>query len=346
MTPPMQLGALQQDVAIDIPAIMELILGLQRPDGAIPWSVNDKADPWDHVESAMGLTIGGAHKAARHAFEWLIKEQLPDGSWYAAYTDGKVTDRTRETNHAAYIAAGVYHYYMVTGDIAFLRHIWPTVERAIDFVLGYQTPTGEIYWAVSPDGAVDAMALITGCSSICFSLKCALAVARLLDQDRPAWRKALILLTSCLQNKPHRFNTTKARFSMDWFYPVLSGVVTGASAKQRIDAFWKKFVVQDMGVRCVSDRPWVTIAESCELVLALTAMGNPGKAAIIFRWICDRTFDDSSYWCGFTFPDMVIWPEEKISWTNAVVLMAADALYNLTPGASLFNHEFWNRMEL
>jgi hypothetical protein len=38
----------------------------------------------------------------------------------------------------------------------------------------------------------------------------------------------------------------------------------------------------------------------------------------------------------------VIWPGEKISWTNAVVLMAADALYSLTPASKLFNHNAWD----
>jgi hypothetical protein len=40
---------------------------------------------------------------------------------------------------------------------------------------------------------------------------------------------------------------------------------------------------------------------------------------------------------------MVIWPEEKITWTNAVVLMAADALYHLTPAAGLFSHHAWGQ---
>jgi hypothetical protein len=38
---------------------------------------------------------------------------------------------------------------------------------------------------------------------------------------------------------------------------------------------------------------------------------------------------------------MIIWPEGKITWTNAVLLMAADALYNLTPAGRLFSHKFW-----
>jgi hypothetical protein len=38
---------------------------------------------------------------------------------------------------------------------------------------------------------------------------------------------------------------------------------------------------------------------------------------------------------------MVRWPEEKISWTNAAVLLAADALFNLTPASHLFSHVHW-----
>ncbi len=112
-----------------------------------------------------------------------------------------------------------------------------------------------------------------------------------------------------------------------------------------MDKNWKKFVVEGLGVRCVSDNPWVTIAESSEFVLALSAMGNDNLAKIVFSWIQDRCFDDGSYWCGFTFPDMIVWPEEKITWTNAVVLMAADALYNLTPAGQIFNYEFWKTFE-
>lgn len=347
MTPRLLIGAEeQQEVAVALPALVELILAAQRPDGAIPWWPGHKADPWDHVESAMGLTIGGAYAQARRAYEWLQANQLSDGSWYAAYVDGQITDRTRETNHAAYIAAGLYHYLLVTGDLAFVRRLWPTVVRAMDFVLRHQTPSGEILWAVSPQGRVDPMALLTGCSSIFFSLKCALALARVLNEAKPRWRTALDDLHECLRNKPHCFNTTKARFSMDWFYPVLSGAVTGQAAQARIEQHWKKFIVQNMGARCVSDRPWVTIAETCELIIALAAMGNQQQAAILFRWICDHTFDDGTFWCGFTVPDMVVWPEEKHTWTNAVVLMAADILYGLTPASGMFSHAYWHQLDI
>jgi hypothetical protein len=335
-----------QELSVQAPALIDLIARTQLPDGRIPWSPGEKTDPWDHVEAAMGLTIGGLHVKARNAYAWLKAAQLDDGSWYAAYGKDAVLDRTRETNHAAYICVGLYHYYMVTGDSDFVAHMWPVVQAAITFVLGLQTPGGEIHWALNPEGQSDAMALLTGCSSICFSLKCAIALGRLLGREQPGWSVALNRLQNCIKNKPQHFNMTKSRFSMDWFYPILCGAVCGPAAQVRIEKYWKKFIIHNMGVRCVSDQPWVTIAESCELVIALSAMGNNLLARIVFSWICDHTFDDHTFWCGFTFPDMVLWPEEKITWTNAVVLMAADALYDLTPAGKMFNHTYWKELDI
>jgi hypothetical protein len=332
--------------AIDVAAIVDRIARTQLASGAIPWSEGDKTDPWDHVESAMGLAVGGRMAAARRAFGWLRETQLPDGSWYAGYLVEGPGDRTRETNMAAYLAVGLWHHYLISGDLKLLERMWPTLRRAIDFALSLQTEEGEIYWAISPGGKVDKMALLTGCSSIYMSLKCALVLARLLDRWPAHWPIGLERLGAALRHKPHRFNMTKARFAMDWFYPILCGAVRGEAAQKRIDRGWKRFVVEGLGVRCVSDQPWVTIAESSELVLALAAMGNKDLARIVFGWLSDHTYADGSFWCGFTFPDMVIWPEEKIAWTNAVVLLAADALYGLTPAADLFNHRFWEEMDM
>ena len=173
------------------------------------------------------------------------------------------------------------------------------------------------------------------------SMKCALAIAGELGEDKPEWRESKAALGHVIRHKPHRFNMAKSRFSMDWFYPVLAGALTGAEARRRIEKSWEKFIVKGQGVLCVSDQPWVTLAETSELVLALSAIGNFELAHIVFDWIQDRTFEDGTCWCGYTFPDMVIWPEEKVTWTNAVVLMAADALYNLTPAGRLFYHSSW-----
>jgi hypothetical protein len=332
----------RQDLSVDIEALAGLILENQRKSGEIPWCHGQKTDPWDHVESAIGLTIGGHYAAARRAYDWMRRTQLDDGSWYASYQGGRPEDRTRDANLSAYIAVGVYHYYLVTGDMVLVASLWPTVRRAIDFALGLQTAEGPIHWAISPEGRVDSMALLTGSSSVYMSLKCALRLATLLGHDQPDWVPPFRRLESALRHKRHLFNMTKSRFSMDWFYPILTGALTGEDARKRVDKYWKKFVVEGQGVRCVYDEPWVTIAETCELVLALVAMGNEELARIVFSWIGTKRFNDDTFWCGYTFPDMVIWPEDKITWTNAVALMALDALYHLTPASQMFNHAAWD----
>ena len=71
---------------------------------------------------------------------------------------------------------------------------------------------------------------------------------------------------------------------MDWYYPVLSGVLTDDDARARLDERWDTFVMEGLGVRCVSDRPWVTAAETCECVMAYDAAGEQGKALALFDW--------------------------------------------------------------
>ena len=60
---------------------VEFILKTQQPGGEIPWFPGGHSDPWDHVEAAMGLSIGGEHDAAVRAYRWLAQTQLDDGSY-------------------------------------------------------------------------------------------------------------------------------------------------------------------------------------------------------------------------------------------------------------------------
>ena len=43
--------------------------------------------------------------------------QRADGAWFAAYQDDVVADDSRaETNFVAYVATGLWHYYLATQD--------------------------------------------------------------------------------------------------------------------------------------------------------------------------------------------------------------------------------------
>jgi hypothetical protein len=326
---------------VAVEKIAGFIVSMQKESGEIPWSVGGKTDPWDHIESAMGLSIAGFYHKAERAYQWLGATQLADGSWWSEIKDEQIINSTKETNFAAYIAVGVFHHYLITGNVEFLKYMWNSVSRGIQYAINMQALEGEIYWARNSAGVIDKMSLLTGCSSIYMSIKCALEIARILGKKRPSWLKAKDSLREAIKNRPDLFNMIKARYSMDWYYPVLCGAVSGEEAKKRIAKSWEKFVVPEWGVRCVSDRPWVTMAETAELVLALAAIEDYSRAKTIFSWLGDKRFPDGSYWMGVTFPDSIIWPEEKTSWTSAAVLMAWDAINGATPAAKLFNHQYW-----
>ena len=322
---------------------VDYIARVQQSSGAIPWFEGGSLDPWDHIESAMGLTIGQRFEEARAAYQWLIDNQTEKGTWLAAYKDGEIEDGTRaESNFVAYIATGVWHYYLSTGDKEFLRHMWPAVEKAMGFVLHLQGNQGQIYWAENTTEGIKEDSLVTGCSSIFKSFECAINIATTLNLDASDWTLARLKLGTALRNHPECFDRTwdsKSRFAMDWFYPVLTGVITGSAAKQHLTNRWDHFVKVGLGCLCVDDEPWVTVAESCELVMALISCGEYNRAVELFSWLHQFRDEDGSYWTGYVYRDEALWPLEKPTWTAGAVLLAADALSNATPAALLFRNE-------
>ncbi|KPI02447.1 hypothetical protein OK074_5271 [Actinobacteria bacterium OK074] len=329
-------GVLTADEAADT---VRGILAVQREDGAIPWFRGHHLDPWDHTEAAMALDAAGEHDAAERAYTWLARHQNEDGSWYAAYADGdaaEVTDRGRETNFVAYIAVGVWHHYLATGDEAFLDRMWPHVYAAVEFVLRLQQPGGQIGWKREDDGTPVNDALLTGSCSVHHALRCALAIAEYREQPQPDWELAVGQLRHAIRRHPERF-LDKDRYSMDWYYPVLGGALTGVDAKFRIEEEWHRFVVPGLGVRCVSPNAWVTGGESAELALALWAMGESDRALEILQSIQHlRDSDSGLYWTGYVFQDGTVWPRELTSWTAGSLLLAVAVLCGDEPTCVIF----------
>jgi hypothetical protein len=252
-----------------------------------------------------------------------------------------VTDPAAESHHAAYIAVGAWHEYLVTGDERGCLTMWPAVRRAMDWVLGLRAPRGEVSWERDAAGHPGRYALLSGCSSIHQSLRCAIEVAALAGQQKPDWELAADQLAHLVARHPEAF-ADKSRFAMDWYYPVLGGAVRGADAAGRLAAGWDQFVVPDLGVRCVSDEPWVTGAETCELVIALDACGMGSAAAEMFASAQHLRHADGSYWTGWQFANQAPFPRERSRWTAAAVVLAADALTGFSRGAGIFRDVAWS----
>jgi hypothetical protein len=330
--------------AAEVAQTIDAIASVQLPDGNIPWAPGHHTDPWNLVEAAMALDIGSRFAEAERAYDWLTARQHIEGSWFAYYVGDDVKERTLDTNVTSYIANGVWHHYLCTRDSGFLEAMFPIVERAIDFALDNQHPTGEIEWDADPARVEGRGALLTGSSSIYSSLRCAIAAAERLGRERPDWELSLGSLAIAIAHRPERF-LDKRRWAMDWYYPILGGVLRGHAAEARLAANWETFVAPGRGVRCVSDQPWVTAAETCELVMALDAIGLHDRAHTLFAWVQFLRHDDGSYWTGMNFEgdryDEIgeYFTAEQPTWNSAAVVLAANALGGSGPTSGLFRGE-------
>jgi hypothetical protein len=302
----------------------------------IPWVPSGHADPWNHVEAAMALATCGLIDAAERAYEWLAELQRPDGSWHNYYVDDDIEDAKFDANCIAYIATGIWHHWLATGDRTFVDRFWPVVKPAIDFVLDLQTRRGEVIWARRPDGTPWSYALLTGSSSISHSILCAARLADLVGDAQPEWLVRRDRLVQVIATSRDAFEP-KDRWAMDWYYPVLAGAITGASGRQHLAARWSQFIIAGEGCRCVHDRPWVTAAETCECVIAHLAVDERDRAVELFGNAQSLRDTDGRYFTGIVFPERIHFPEnEKSTYTAAAVILAADALCGTNPTSTLF----------
>jgi hypothetical protein len=314
----------------DVAGTAASIARMQEPDGAVPWTTGEHTDVWNHVEAAMALLIGGQPHAAHRAYEWCLATQRDDGSWPMRVVGGVVEDAGAETNMSAYLAVGVWHHWLVRRDESFVRRYWPAVRRALDFVVSQQLPFGGVAWCRDEPGA-----LVAGSSSIFQALRCGLALADLAGDAQPEWELAAGRLGHALRRHRGLF-LDKSTYSMDWYYPVLGGAVRGAAGRALVESRWDDFVVPGLGILCVDTNPWVTGAETCELALALDALGDRTRARGLLRDMQHLRAADGGYWTGYVYPDAARWPVEHTTYTAAAVVLAVDALAGSTPGADIF----------
>jgi hypothetical protein len=98
------------------------------------------------------------------------------------------------------------------------------------------------------------------------------------------------------------------------------------------NSFW----IKDLGIKCVADEPWVTVAETSECSIAFKKIGEDKIASeLLLNAIAIVDSQDIPY-MGWQFHENIYWPEETPSWTAAACILAADANNKLTPGADLF----------
>ena len=326
----------------DLHRTADSIESLQLTNGMIPWFPGGHCDPWNHVETAIALDIMGRHDAALAAYHWLANNQHADGSWFNYYLpDATIEDAKLDTNVTAYVAAGVWAHWLCTRDTAAVGALWPTVRAALGFVMDMRREDGMVLWAREVDSMPWDYALLTGSSSIRHALHCGAAIADLMGEPHPEWTAAADVIDRAVNSDLGLFEP-KERWAMDWYYPVMTGAMTGMRAKARLAEGWDTFVLEDRGVRCVSDEQWVTAAETSECAIAHVAAGDRETAKELLLWTMPHRRDDGAYWTGIVYPvdpdkTMVHFPaDEHSAYTAAAIIMAADAISGGSPASRLF----------
>ena len=124
---------------------------------------------------------------------------------------------------------------------------------------------------------------------------------------------------------------------MDWYYPVLSGCLLGEPAKIRMTDGWTDFAMEERGIRCVNDEPWVTASETAECAIAHAAIGDLATATDLVKWTRQHRRDDGGYYTGIVYPSQVRFPFDEVSaYTGAAVILAADAIDGASAGSGVF----------
>ena len=313
---------------------------IQHKSGAIPSNEDGSHDPWDHIESIMGLNFIKENESSKRAFNWLVKNQNEDGSWFAKYKHNIPVEKNKPTHFGPYISVAALHYYKIFNDKDFLEELWQTIESAINFSLNLQIKNGTIPWSINEHGEIENDFLLTGSSSILKSIECGLAISYILKKDNNTerWTKSYNLLSKALKNPNGKFDILKdrKRFSMDSYYPILSGCLNEDEIKSYIDKTFSCFYVNGIGIKCVKEEPWITVAETSEFIISLLIYGDVKKSKELLLDVINISDENKIPYMGWQYEENIFWPNEKPSWTAAALIIAADSVLNFTDASDLF----------
>ena len=325
-------------VVTQIKNLGEFIKNNQNSDGSIPSTDEGEHDHWDHLESAMGLAISGFRDEFEAALDWSKSNQNPDGSWYELYSSSSPIEMNKQSNHASYFAVALFCHYLLYKDHIYINSMQEPLTRCLSFISSLQSKSGAIIWNIDEKGNKDFDYLLTGNSSIAKSIQSALHLYKVIGEETNLLKELLINLTDAIKNPSNKFDKKKdrSRFSMDSYYPVLSGVLDKSEETKYIKQTLEKFYVSDLGIKCVSDQPWVTVAETCEFVIALMKVDEKDLAKKLLTDVIQISDENMIPYMGWQYKEKFFWPEEQPNWTAGAEILAFDAVYKYSTASEIF----------
>ena len=302
------------------------IISNQSSSGAIFWDEKGKCDPWDHCECLIALAIYEEWEHFWRGVNWFFTNLNEDGLIYAEFQNEKPSKLHYESHHAPYIIMPLIQASLIDKEQNYKKILTNEqllkLENIFEVLDDFKDEDGYFYWAKDSNGYSDN-SLITASMSIFLSL-----VAK--DKSFPKFN------TEMWQEKFNRDGVDRSRFSMDFYYPFLAGIKNN---KKEILDLLDNYYVKGLGVKCVAEEPWVTIAESSECVISALIHDNENIAKQIFNDIQQFQNKDGIFPTGYQYDMEIFWPEENSTWTNAAVIIAAHALsfYDLSDNESSVN---------
>ena len=241
------------------------------------------------------------------------------------YNNGAITQDYFEAHHAPYIYLPLLQKYYIDNDLNYLSSYRSEIHQIYKGTLKFKDAEGFYHWALDKNGLADDT-LITSSCSLELSRRAYNMICVLINNEEFIDQEEIISHTKLKSNKFDRGGISRARFSMDSYYPILCNCGT----EQDVDKLLNKFYVKGLGIKCVEEEPWVTFAESSECIMALHKIGLSEQAKKIFNEVLKHKNSEGYFPTGYQYDLDVYWPEEDSTWTNAAIIMAADCLYDIT----------------
>ena len=322
--------------AADILATGESIAAVQEPSGAVGWP-DGHVDAWNHVECAMALSACGLRGRPGAPTTGSAPASGPTGRGRrrrppAARSPTRPPRATRPPTSRS--GSGTSSWS--PGTRRSRRGCGPRCAGASTSCSPCRRPAARSPGSATADGSPAGYALLTGCSSIYQSLRCAVALAEFVG------RAAARLGT---RGRPARARGGAPSRGVRRQEPVLDGLVlpgprrAGARAGRGGPAGRGLGRLRGPGPRRpLRQRPALGHRRRD---LRARARAGRDRRPRPGRWSCSATSStcgdaDGGYWTGWQFANQAHFPAEHSSWTAAAMILAADALAGATGGAGLF----------
>mgnify|MGYP000013064522 FL=1 len=293
---------------------LDWIIKNQLNDGSIQWDEKGKCDPWDHCECLIALAIYEEWEAYDKGVEWFFKNLNDDGLIYSEYQNCKPSKFYFESHHAPYIIFPLKQASLLhKRKSKEFKEFEFKIDKIFNALNSFKDNDGYFYWAKNEKGYSDN-SLITA------------TMSNIMSEKLYKNNNSVNLDLSLWDQKFDRDGEDRSRFSMDFYYPYMAGVKKNQQVfKKNLEDFY----VSGLGVKCVKEEPWITVAESSECLLAAIICGEHRVAKDIFKDILKYQNPDGIFPTGYQYELDILWPEENSTWSNAAIIIGAHALCNL-----------------